>query len=120
MLNALLQVSINGPALETPEAKAVVKAAVTNWLQKKNCRLQRPPISTSTETASKAVPKPILVDQGTQCDSQAEPNAEQLKLLEEQLQEEVYLAKKAFVLPDNESDSGDDSAWDSMSETEDN
>ena len=120
MLNALLQVSINGPAVETPEAKAVVKAAVTNWLQKKNRRLQRPPISTSTETASKAVPKPILVDQGTQCDSPAESNAEQLQLLEEQLQEEVYLAKQAFFFPDDESDSGNDSAWDSMSETEDN
>jgi len=74
----------------------------------------------STATASKAVPKTILVDQGTQCDSPAEPNAEQLKLLEEQLQEEVCLAKKAFFLPDDESDSGNDSAWDSMSETEDN
>ena len=60
------------------------------------------------------------MDQGTQCDSPAESNAEQLQLLEEQLQQEVYLAKQAFFLPDDESDSGNDSAWDSMSETEDN
>lgn len=121
MLNALLQVSINGPAVATPEAKAVVKTAVTNWLQKKNRRLQRPPISTNADTASTATPKPLLVDQGTQCDSPAVPmNAEQLKLMEEeQLQQEVYLAKKAFFLPDYDSES-DDSAWDSVSETEDN
>ena len=46
MLNSLLHVSINGPAVSTPEAKEVVNTAVANWLQKKNRRLQRPPIST--------------------------------------------------------------------------
>ena len=121
MLNSLLHVLINGPAVSTPEAKEVVKTAVANWLQKKNRRLQRPPISINKDTTSAATLKPVLVDQGTQCDSPAAPlNAEQLKLAEEQLQREVYLAKKAFFLPDQDSDSDSDSAWDSMSDTEDN
>ena len=61
--------------------------------------------------------KPVLADQRTQCNSPAAPlNAEQLKLAEEQLQREVYLAKKAFFLPDQESDSESDSVWDSISD----
>ena len=120
MLNSLLHVSINGPAVSTPEAKEVIKTAVVNWLQKKNRRLQRPPISTNKDTTSAATLKPVLVDQGTQCDSLAAPlNADQLKLAEEQLQREVYLAKKAFFLPDQHSDSDSDSAWDSMSDMSD-
>ena len=115
MLNSLLHVSINGPAVSTPEAKEVVKTAVANWLKKKNRRLQRPPI----DTTSAATLKPVLVDQGTQCDSPAAPlNAEKLKLAEEQLQREVHLAKKAFFLPDQDPDSDSDSAWDSMSDTD--
>lgn len=54
----------------------------------------------------------MLVDQGTQCDSSAAS-------LKEQLQQEVNLARKAFLLPDHESDPDSDSAWESMSETED-
>ena len=120
MLNSLLDVSINGPAVSTPEAKEVVKTAVANWLQKKNRRLQRPPISTNKVTTSPATLEPVLVDQGTQCDSLAAPlNAERLKLAEEQLQREVYLAKKAFSLLDQDSDSDSDSAWDSMSDMSD-
>ena len=99
MLNSLLHVSINGPAVSTPEAKEVIKAAVANWLQKKNRTLQRPPISINKDTTSAATLKPVLVDQGTQCDSPVAPlNAEQLKLAEEQLQREVHLAKKALIL----------------------
>ena len=87
MLNSLLHVSINGPPVSTPEAKEVVKTAVANWLHKKNRRLQRPPILTNKDTTSAGTLKPVLVDQGTQCDSPAAPfNAEQLKLAEEQLQ----------------------------------
>ena len=64
--------------------------------------------------------KPVLADQRTQCNSPAAPlNAEQLKLAEEQLQREVYLAKKAF-LPEKDSDSESDSAWDSISDMSDN
>ena len=111
MLNSLLHVSINGPAVSTPEAKEVVKRAVANWLHKKNRRLQRPPISTIKDTTSAATLKPVLVHQGTQCNSPAAPlNAEQLKLDEEQLQKEVCLAKTAFFLPDQDSDSDSDSA----------
>ena len=63
--------------------------------------------------------KPVLADQRTQCNSPAAPlNAEQLKLAEEQLQREVYLAKKAFFLPEKDSDSESDSAWDSISDNE--
>ena len=70
-------------------------------------------------TTSAATLKPVLVDQGTQCDSPVAPlNAEQLKLAEEQLQREVHLAKKAF-LPNQDSDSDSDSAWDSMSDMSD-
>ena len=98
---SLLNVSIKGP-----KAKEVVKTAVANCLQKKNCRLQKPPISTNKDTTSAAILKPVLVDQGTQWDSPAAPlSAEQSKLADEQLQREVYLAKKAFVLPDQDSDS---------------
>ena len=119
MLNSLLHVSINGPAVSTPEAKEVVNTAVANWLQKKNRRLQRPPISTKKKTA--ATLNPVLADQRTQCNSPAAPlNAEQLKLAEEQLQREVYLAKKAFFLPEKDSDSESDSAWDSISDMSDN
>ena len=119
MLNSLTHVSINGPAVAMPEAKEVVKTAVANWLQKKNRKLQRPPISTKKDTTSAAALKPVLVDQGTKCDSPAAPlNAEQLKLAEEQLQREVYVAKKASFLPDQDSDSDSDSAWDSMSDAE--
>ena len=114
MLNSLTHVSINGPAVATPEAKEVVKPAVANWLQKKNRKLLPP-----KDTTSAATLKPVLVDQGTRCDFPAAPlNAEQLKLAEEQLQREVYLAKKAFFLPDQDSDSDSDSAWDSMSDAE--
>ena len=35
MLNSLLHVSINGPAVSTPEAKEVFKTTVANWLQNK-------------------------------------------------------------------------------------
>ncbi|XP_068720533.1 zinc finger protein 862-like [Montipora capricornis] len=97
MLNSLLHVSINGPAVSTAEAKEVIKAAVANWLQKKNRRLQRPPISTNKDTTLAATLKPVLVDHGTQCDSLVAPlNAELFKLAEEQLQREVHLAKRAF------------------------
>ena len=96
-----------------PEAKEVVKTAVANWLHKKNRSIQRPPISTNKDITSAATLKPLLVDQGTQCNSPAAPlNAEQLKLVEEQLQKEVCLAKKAFFLPDQDYDSGSDIAWD--------
>ena len=55
-----------------------------------------------------------------QCNSPATPlNAEQLKLAEEQLHRKVYLAKEAFFLPDQESDSESDSAWDSISDMSD-
>ena len=119
MLNLLLHVSINGPAVSMPEAKEVVRTAVANCLQKKNHRLLRPPISTNKDTTSAATLKPVLVYQGTQCDSSAAPlNAEQLQLAEEQLQREVYLAKKAFFLLDQDSDSDSDGAWDSMSDTD--
>lgn len=64
MLNLLLHVSINGPAVSTPEVK-VVKTAVANWLRKKNRRLQRPPIATNKDTTSAATLKPVLVHQGT-------------------------------------------------------
>ena len=64
MLNSLLHVSINGPAVSTPEVK-VVKTAVANWLRKKNRRLQRPPIATNKDTTSAATLKPVLVHQGT-------------------------------------------------------
>jgi len=50
ILNSLLQVSINGPAVGTPEAKVVTKKAVANWLQKKQRRLQRPPIMINADT----------------------------------------------------------------------
>ena len=93
-------------SFSTPKAKEVVKTAVANCLQKKNCRLQKPPISINKDTTSAAILKPVLVDQGTQWDSPAAPlSAEQSKLADEQLQREVYLAKKAFVLPDQDSDS---------------
>lgn len=94
-----------------PEAKEVVKKA--------DRKLQRPPISNNKDTILAATLNPVLVDHGTQCDYPAALlNAEQLKLAEEQLQREVYLAKKAFFLPDQDSDSDSDGAWDSMSDTE--
>ena len=103
----------------TPEAKEVVKTAVANWLHKKNRSIQMSPISTNKDTTSAATLKPLLVDQGTQCNSPAAPlNAEQLKLVEEQLQKEVCLAKKASFLPDQDSVTDSDSAWNSMSDTE--
>ena len=34
ILNSLLHVSINGPAVSTPEAKEVVNTAVANWLHR--------------------------------------------------------------------------------------
>ena len=106
MLNLLLHVSINGPAVSMPEAKEVVKTAVANCLQKKNRRLLRPPISTNKDTTSAATLKPVLVYQGNQCDSSAAPlNAKQLQLAEEQLQREVYLANTAFFFLDQDSDS---------------
>lgn len=91
--------------------------------QASSCKLaaKEKPQTTSTkkDTTSAATLKPVLVDQGTRCDFPAAPlNAEQLKLAEEQLQREVYLAKKAFFLPDQDSDSDSDSAWDSMSDAE--
>ena len=102
-----------------PEAKQVLKTANANWLQKKYCHLQKPPISTNKDTTSAATLRPVLVDQGTQCDFPVAPSsAEQLKLADEQLQREVHLAKKPFFLPDQDYDSDSDSAWDSMSDTE--
>ena len=53
----------------TPEAKAVIKTAVTNWLQKKNRRLQRPPVSINKDATSTATQKPVLVAKGALCDS---------------------------------------------------
>ena len=101
MLNALLQVSVNGPATGTPEAKVVVQQAVTKWLQKKSRRLQRPPVPQfTTETAS----RPVLVNQGTQCDPYAPAVTmtdyinHQLHCLKDKLQQELHQAKKAFYL----------------------
>ena len=111
MTCSLLYVSINGPAFSTPKAKEVVKTAGANWLQKKYCTLQKPPISTSKDATSAATLKLVLVDEGNQCDSPSAPSrAEQLKLDHEHLQREVHLAKKAFFLPDQDSDSDSDSA----------
>ena len=73
-------------SFSTPKAKEVVKTAIANCLQKENCRLQKPPITTNKDTTSAAILKPILVDQGTQWDSPAAPlSAEQSKLADEQL-----------------------------------
>ena len=109
MTSSSLHVSIKGPAFSTRKANEVVKTAVANWLQKKYCTLLKPPPQQLL----------VLVDQGTQCDSLAAPSsAEQLKLGHEQLQREVRLAKKAFFLPDQDSDSDSDSAWDSVGDTE--
>lgn len=101
MLNALLQVSVNGPATGTPEAKVVVQQAVTKWLQKKSRQLQRPPVPQfTTETAS----RPVLVNQGTQCDPYAPAVTmtdyinRQLHCLKDKLQQELHQAKKAFYL----------------------
>ena len=52
ILNSLLQVSINGPVVGTPEAKVVTKKAVASWLQKKQRRLHRPPIAINADTTS--------------------------------------------------------------------
>lgn len=102
-----------------PEAKEVVKTEVANWLQKKYCSLQKPPISTKKDSTSSATLKPVLADQGTQCDSPSAPSStEQLKLADEQLKREVHLAKKTFFLPDQDADSESYSAWDSVSDTE--
>ena len=45
MLDALLQASINDTAVETSQAKAAVKEAVTNWLQRKTADLRDLPPS---------------------------------------------------------------------------
>ena len=73
--------SINGPAVSTLEANEVVKTAVATWLQNKYRSLKKPPISANKDATSAATLKPVLADQGPQCDSPAAPsNAEQLKL----------------------------------------
>ena len=53
MLDALLQASINGTAVEVSQAKAAVKEVVTNWLQKENRRFQRPSTFTRKEPPQK-------------------------------------------------------------------
>ena len=104
MLQALLHVSINGPAPGTDAVKSLTKEAVRARITAK-CRRRIPKVGqASSATCSHSESELVLVDAGVQTDSFDEGSEE----MSVRLTEEVEAFCKAFNLPDDGSDDDDD------------
>ena len=83
MLQALLHVSINGPAAGTDAVKSLTEKAVKAWTTAK-CRRRIPKEGqASSVTCSHSEPEPVLVDAGVQTDSFDEGSEMSVRLTEE-------------------------------------
>lgn len=110
MLEALLQISINGPAVSEPED--LVKEAVKTWSKTKKRRKLPPAVNlklgATTSGNSEIQVQTILVDTAIQTDLEEDVNEE---VEAASLQAEVEAAVEAFKLPADQSYESDDSAF---------
>lgn len=110
MLEALLQISINGPAVS--KAEDLVKEAVKTWSKTKKRRKLPPAVNlklgATTSGNSEIQVQTILVDTAIQTDLEEDVNEE---VEAASLQAEVEAAVEAFKLPADQSYESDDSAF---------
>ena len=114
MLEAILQISINGPAVS--ETDDLVKEAVKTWSKTKKRRKLPPAVNLGATTSgnSEIQVQTILVDTAIQTDLEEDINEEAEAA---SLQAEVEAAVEAFKLPaDQTSYESDDSAFESEEE----
>ena len=98
MLQSLLQMSMNGPPINSKETEDIIEGCIKVWtLQKKKRKMPKPPTNTSQENTSKQMVK--MVDAGVQVSDQSE-KAMVAKVFEEveKLKEEVEIASVALKL----------------------
>ena len=86
MLQSLMQMSINGPPINLKETEDIIEDCIKVWtLQKKRCKMPKPPTNTSQENTFKQT-----VDTGVQVSDQSEKAMIEKKFEEvEKLKEEV-------------------------------
>lgn len=110
MLEALLQISINGPAVS--KAEDLVKEAVKTWSKTKKRRKLPPAVNLklgATTSGNSEIQVPtILVDTAIQTNLEEDVNEE---VEAASLQAEVEAAVEAFKLPADQSYESDDSAF---------
>lgn len=110
MLEALLQISINGPAVS--KAEDLVKEAVKTWSKTKKRRKLPPAVNlklgATTSGNSEIQVQTILVDTAIQTNLEEDVNEE---VEAASLQAEVEAAVEAFKLPADQSYESDDSAF---------
>ena len=104
MLQALLQVSINGPAPGTDSAKSLIKEAVKAWTTTKRWRRLPKGGQASAATCPHSESEPVLVDAVVQTDSLDEESEMSIRLTEE-----VEAFSKALNLPND--DTNDDEGF---------
>ena len=98
MLQFLMQLSINGPPINSKETEDIIEDCIEVWtLQKKRRKMAKPPTNTSQENTSKQMVE--MVDAVVQVSDQSE-KAMAAKVFEEveKLKEEVELASVALKL----------------------
>ena len=98
MLQSLMQMSINGPPINSKEAEDIIEDCIKVWtLPKKRRKMPKPQTNTSQENTSKQMME--MVDAGVQVSDQSE-KAMAAKVFEEveKLKEEVELASIALKL----------------------
>ena len=96
MLQALLQVSINGPTPGTDSAKSLTEEAVKTWTAAK-CRRRFPRGQGNVASCSNSQFYPVLIDAGVQTDSCDQRN-EHMSAVD--ISEEVETLSRALNLPD--------------------
>ena len=98
MLHSLMQMSINGPPINSKETEDTTEDCIKVWtIQKKKRKMPKPPTNTSQENTSKQMVE--MVDAGVQVPDQSE-KAMAAKVFEEveKFKEEVELASVALKL----------------------
>ena len=97
MPQSLMQMSINGPPINSTETEDIIEDCIKVWtLQKKRRKMPKPPTNTSQNTSKQMVE---MVDAGVQVSDQSE-KAMAAKVFKEveKLKEEVELASVAMKL----------------------
>ena len=120
ILQSLMQMSINGPPINSKETEDIIEDCIRVWtLQKKRCKIPKQQTNTSQENTSKQMVE--MVDAGVQVSDQS-GKAVAAKVFEEveKLKEEVELASVALKLTafpadfiDNEDFMDDEYSFDS-------
>ena len=112
LLNALMQITLNGPPVQSPKAEEVIQSSVKTWLSIKKRRKLPTHMSGQNQSQGASVSEQVqavtMVDQEVQCTG----NEELTTATEAEELQELHAATDAFSLDlvgDSDSDSGLDS-----------